>query len=68
MNGVIILLVVLTVITLGLCIWLSVWLWRQKGILNRIGAAAAVVAAVCLIAVWMLVIYMFHVLKLPLCY
>ena len=51
----VILLAVLSLISIGLSVWLAVWLWRQGGRLNKIGSTAAIGAAVCLVALWLLV-------------
>ena len=60
----VILLAVLSLISIGLSVWLAVWLWRQGGRLNKIGSTAAIGAAVCLVALWLLVGYLFYVLPL----
>ena len=60
----VILLAVLSLISIGLSVWLAVWLWRQGGRLNKIGSTAAIGAAVCLVARWLLVGYLFYVLPL----
>ncbi|MDY4514659.1 MAG: hypothetical protein SPD96_06755 [Paludibacteraceae bacterium] len=60
----VILLAVLSLISIGLSVWLAVWLWRQGGRLNKIGSTAAIGAAVCLVTLWLLVGYLFYVLPL----
>ena len=60
----VILLAVLSLISIGLSVWLAVWLWRQGGRLNKIGSTAAIGAAVCLVTLWLLVGYLFYLLPL----
>ncbi|MGN0234973.1 MAG: hypothetical protein ACI4BD_01475 [Paludibacteraceae bacterium] len=58
----VILLAVLSLVSIGLSAWLAVWLWRQGGRLNKVGSAAAVGVAICLVALWLLVGYLYHLL------
>lgn len=60
----VILLAVLSLISIGLSVWLAVWLWRQGGRLNKIGGVAAIGVAICLVAVWILVGYMYYSLPI----
>lgn len=61
----VILLAVLSLISIGLSVWLAVWLWRQGGRLNKIGSAAAVGVAICLVAVWWILVgYLYYSLPI----
>ena len=51
----VILLAVLSLISIGLSVWLAVWLWRQGGRLNKIGSTAAIGAAVLFCSVLIIV-------------
>lgn len=54
MTAILILLAVLSAITICLYSLLAVWLWQQHNVWCRVGAGAAIVAALCLVAVWIL--------------
>ena len=55
MTGIIIFLLIISIISVGLLIWLAVWEFKHHTTANYIGAISAVVAAACIIALWVLV-------------
>ena len=55
MTGIIIFLLIISIISVGLLIWLGVWEFRHHTTANYIGTMSAVVAAACIIALWVLV-------------
>lgn len=52
----VLLLLVLLVVTVGLLFAYAVWLFRRSGRWNRLGAVCAIVAAICIVAVWICVL------------
>lgn len=55
MSIVIILLAVISLISIGLLVWLAVWEWNHHTTANYVGAISACIAALCIIALWAVV-------------
>ena len=60
----IVLLAVLSLISIGLSLWLAVWLWRQGGKINKVGACAAIIVAGCFVIIWGLGYYLHYLLTI----
>ncbi|MBR1786373.1 MAG: hypothetical protein IJ756_04335 [Paludibacteraceae bacterium] len=55
MSGLMIFLLIISLISIGLLIWLAVWEWKQHTTANYVGSASAIIAVVSIIALWLVV-------------